>query len=262
MRLLRPAILAATVLCACAGAPTSAAARGWELPVDGEVLRPFSIGPDRYAPGQHRGVDLTAPPGTAVRAACAGRVSFAGRVPGGGRTVSVRCGRLAATYQHLGVVAVRRGQVVLARSRIGTVGSPQPRPHVHLGARVAATGTYLDPLGLLSRAPRSTPPPLPVLRRAPPPAPRRAPLRPRYLPPPAPLVRPRSVPHALPGAPPVPHALPAAAPVSRVARDVGAIPWALWLGLGLLALGLPLGGLVRVRTRRRRLRMPAARTAT
>ena len=81
------------------------------------MLRAFAVGPDRFAAGQHRGADLGAPAGARVRAACGGRVSFAGRVPGGGRTVSVRCGALVATYQHLGRVAVRRGQRLLPGAR-------------------------------------------------------------------------------------------------------------------------------------------------
>ena len=117
------------------------------------MLRAFAVGPDRFAAGQHRGADLGAPAGARVRAACGGRVSFAGRVPGGGRTVSVRCGALVATYQHLGGVAVRRGQRLLPGGPIGTVGRARPSPHVHLGARDAATGAYVDPLTLFGGAP-------------------------------------------------------------------------------------------------------------
>src|SRR5918997_748938 len=61
-----------------------AAARAWQRPVDGPLLRPFSVGPDRFAAGQHRGVDLAAAPATRVRAACGGRGGFAGRAPRGG----------------------------------------------------------------------------------------------------------------------------------------------------------------------------------
>jgi len=110
--------------------PTAAAtaADRWRRPVAGSALRTFSVAADRFARGQHRGVDLGAPLGAAVRAACGGRVSFAGSVPGGGRTVSVRCGRLSATYQQLGSIAVRRGALVLPRTPLGTVGrSADPR---------------------------------------------------------------------------------------------------------------------------------------
>jgi len=209
----------------------AAGARGWQMPVDGEMLRRYAVGPDRYAAGQHRGVDLAAPLGTTVRAACAGRVSFTGRVPRGGRTVSVRCGRLVSTYQHLGDVAVRRGQVVAAGMPIATVGRARPRPHVHLGARIAATRMYVDPLTLLSRAPRAGPPPLPLRPRPTPPGP--APGGPAPVPAPLrPLV---PAPAAVRAPPPRP-----------------ALPWPVWLGLALFGLGLPLGGVVHVRRRRRR----------
>ena len=133
------------MLAGFAASATCALARGWIRPVDGPVTRAFSVSADRFAAGQHRGVDLAAAPGAPVRAACDGRVSFAGRVPRGGRTVSVRCGSLVATHQHLGSMAVARGQVVTAGAPIGRSGRARQRPHVHLGARVAATGEYRAP---------------------------------------------------------------------------------------------------------------------
>lgn len=236
----------------CLVATREAQARGWERPVDGAVLRPFTVGPDRFATGQHRGVDLAAPPGARVRAACTGRVSFAGRVPGGGLTVSVRCGRLTATYQQLGAAALRAGQVVVAGAAIGTSGSARPRPHVHLGARDRLTGAYVDPLSLLAGAPRALPPPLPAARRplplGPAPGARRAPVR-------AVRARPAVRPLALPG----PGEMPARVPPSARGQR---LPWPVWLGLALFGLGLPLGGLVRVRERRRRATAPLARAAS
>jgi murein DD-endopeptidase MepM/ murein hydrolase activator NlpD len=231
----------------CLAVPARAAGDGWQRPVDGPVLRVFSVGPDRFAAGQHRGVDLSAPPGAVVRAACGGRVSFAGRVPRGGRTVSVRCGRLVATYQHLGSVAVGRGQVVVAGSRIGWAGSARPLPHVHLGARDRASGMYVDPLALFADGPPGGPPPLPVGRRP-------LPLGP------APVARPARVPRPivqpLP-ARPLPAAMPA--PDPRGAR----LPWPVWVGLGLVCLGVPLGGVVRGRARRRaRAAAPVAQVAS
>lgn len=237
-------VIAASVLLAGgAASATSAVARGWVRPVDGPVLRAFDVGPDRFAAGQHRGVDLGAAPGARVLAACGGRVSFAGRVPGGGRTVSVRCGALVATYQHLGRVAVRRGEVVMAGGAIGRSGRALPRPHVHLGARVAATGEYRDPLALFGGVVPGPLAPVPVARRAPPGAPAPPRLRPLG---PAPATRPAPVALELPASRRV---------ASAPAGAVQGLPRAAWLGLGLVALGLPLGGgLVVARRRGRRAR--------
>jgi len=223
-----------------AAGPASAASAAWERPIDGPVLRPFAVGPDRFAAGQHRGIDLGALPGFHVLAACGGRVTFAGRVPHGGRTVSVRCGALVATYQHLGAVTVRRGEIVLPGARIGRAGRARPRPHVHLGARDAATGAYVDPLGLFAGGPRAVPPPVPVQRRPPPLGPAPAARRP--------LARP----YALRGARPAP--IPPRDGTHR-------LPWPVWLGLALAGLGLPLGGAVTVR-RRRQAPAPIPQTAS
>jgi murein DD-endopeptidase MepM/ murein hydrolase activator NlpD len=127
---------------------TPVAQAAWRWPLRGPVARPFTVSPDRFAAGQHRGVDLAAPPGTPVHAACSGRVRFAGRVARLGGVVSVSCGRLIATYVELGAVATARGRPMLAGQRVGAVG---PAAHLHLGAREARGGRYVDPLTLLRR---------------------------------------------------------------------------------------------------------------
>jgi murein DD-endopeptidase MepM/ murein hydrolase activator NlpD len=214
----------------------------WQRPVPGPVLRPFALSPDRFARGQHRGVDLAAALGAPVRAACGGRVRFAGRLPGGGRTVSVVCGGLVATYQHLGVLAVRRGQLLAPGAIAGTVGrSVDPRarrPHLHLGARETASGRYLDPLTLLGSPPLAAPPVV------------GAPRRPRPLgPAPRPAVR-RTVPRPAPPTAPAPI-------VEAPGAPERALPVVVWIGLAAFGFGLPLGGLVTVRRRRR---SPVARS--
>jgi hypothetical protein len=184
---------------------SAADAATWLRPVDGPLLRPFALGRDTYARGWHRGVDLAAARGSPVRSACSGRVSFAGSVPRGGRTVSVRCGAIVASYQQLGALAVREGRDVVRGARLGAVGASsdprQPRPHLHLGARSLATGRYLDPLGLLRAGPPAMPL-VPPVTRAPP---RAAPLGPAPRPPrihPVPAARaPRTVPRVAPGSP-------------------------------------------------------------
>jgi murein DD-endopeptidase MepM/ murein hydrolase activator NlpD len=239
------ALLVFFVVIAVLLAPPAASASTWRRPVEGTVLRPFVVVPDRFAPGSHRGVDLDAPVGTPVRAACGGRASFVGRVPGGGLTLSVRCGSLVSTYQHLGGAVVRHGGVVLRGAVVGVVGrsgAPRSRtPHLHLGAREAVSGRYVDPMSLIGDAPPAIPPLAPRAPSARPlplgPAPAQRAMRPRA----ARYSRPLAVPAA-----PVP------------ARGV---PLTVWAGLACVAVGLPFGGFVTVRRRRRRALAHAAQTA-
>ena len=50
----------------------SGSAMAWSWPADGDVLRPFALGGDAYAAGQHRGVDVAGAEGSAVRAPASG----------------------------------------------------------------------------------------------------------------------------------------------------------------------------------------------
>ena len=147
-----------------AGAPPALA---WTWPADGPVLRPFVLGDDPYAAEQHRGVDVAAPTGGLVLAPASGTVSFAGTVPGGGRTVTIQTADgYAVTLVHLGAVAVARGQAVVEGDGVGTAGrSGEPEhaeSYVHLGVRVTADPNgYVDPLWLLPSR-QAPPPPSPV----------------------------------------------------------------------------------------------------
>src|SRR4051794_12190764 len=120
------------VLCALSLAGDAAPARAeWTRPVPGAVAVTgrFSYSRARpFAARARRGADLRAAPGAPVRAPCSGRVSFAGRVPGFGLGVSVRCGGLVATVLRLGAVGPRRGAVVLAGERLGAAGTAGRRP--------------------------------------------------------------------------------------------------------------------------------------
>jgi hypothetical protein len=130
-------------------------AHAWTWPVDGPVLRPFVFGSDPYAGGQHRGIDVGGAKGADVRAPAAGVVSFAGSVPTGGKTVTLRTSDgYAVTLVHLGSIVVSRGAGVDEGATVGTIGlSGEPEhaePYVHLGVRVADEEEgYVDPLSLL-----------------------------------------------------------------------------------------------------------------
>src|SRR5688500_7077882 len=184
------------------------AAAGWAWPADGPVLRPSSLS-DTYGAGQHRGVDVGAAAGSAVRAPAAGTVTFAGSVPGGARAVTIHTADgFAVTLLQLGGVAVARGEVVAEGAVVGEVGESEDAvtqaPHVHLGVRRAADPEgYVDPLGLLPVRETVPAPPPPPAEPAPIPEPPA---------PPAPAPSP-GVP-LVPAAEPAPVVEPAAGPVA------------------------------------------------
>jgi hypothetical protein len=130
-------------------------ALAWTWPADGPVLQQFNYGGNSYAGGQHRGVDIGAATGAPVSAPSGGIVTFAGSVPHGGLSVTIRTrDGYAVTLVHLGALLVSKGDVVGEGAAVGTVGpSGDPElaePYLHLGVRLASdTNGYLDPLALL-----------------------------------------------------------------------------------------------------------------
>jgi Peptidase family M23 len=143
-------------------------ALAWTWPVDGPVLRPFKLGDDPYAGGQHRGVDIGAPVGASVRAPAGGTISFAGTVPKSGRSVTIQTPEgYSVTLVQLGTIGVTRGAGVADGAVVGTIGpSGEPEtaaPHVHLGVRLTSDPNgYLDPLRFLPPRPAQAPEPAPA----------------------------------------------------------------------------------------------------
>lgn len=128
-----------------AGPPAAAAvARGVVLPVDGPLLRLFEAPATPYAAG-HRGVDLAALPGSPVRAALPGVVTFAGPVAGRGWVTIDHGGGLETTYGDLAPRLVSAGRRVAAGDVLGRLAAG--RAWVDWGAR--RDGDYIDPLTLL-----------------------------------------------------------------------------------------------------------------
>lgn len=128
-------------------------ARSWPVGAPPPVLRGWVPPASPYGPG-HRGVDLGAEPGAAVRAAAAGRVLFAGKVAGRGVvTVEVAASGsppLRTTYEPV-LPTVRKGEVVAAGAQIGVLDGAGPfhcaTPCLHWG--LLRADLYLDPLSLL-----------------------------------------------------------------------------------------------------------------
>jgi murein DD-endopeptidase MepM/ murein hydrolase activator NlpD len=201
----------------------AAGASGWRWPLRGPVVGAFHVTPRApFARGQRRGIDVSAPPGAVVRAACPGRVTFTGALPHRGLAVTVRCGSLIATYLGLGRLATRAGSRLGRGDGIGTLGASG---RLRLGARRASDRRgYVDPLLLLAGAP-----PLPHLGPAP-----RA-LRRRPFPPTRPAPRPIA---------------PATPPAPGSAATPRRLPWPAYPALALVACALPVGGLLHRRRRR------------
>ena len=130
-------------------------AHAWTWPASGPVLRHFSYDGDPYAAGQHRGVDVGGSSGEPVLAPAAGSITFAGTVPGGGRTITIRTpDGFAVTLLHLGTITEVRGASVAEGAHVGTLGSSGTsewaQPYVHLGIRQASDEAgYLDPESFL-----------------------------------------------------------------------------------------------------------------
>ncbi len=123
----------------------------WRWPVDGPVTSVFGS-PRAHGRRAHSGIDIAAPAGTAVRAARAGRVTFAGRKGSYGRLVVLDHGRgFASWYAHLSRIAVRPGQHVDAGAVIGRVGTSGNATGPHLHFEIRRRGRPLDPLVFLPR---------------------------------------------------------------------------------------------------------------
>ena len=152
-------LTAATVVLALMLSDLAEAA--WHPPVPGTVTRPFDLGSDPFEAGRHRGIDLSASPGTTVRAACAGPVAFAGTAGSSGRVVTVLCGPWRVTHMPLASIAVRSGAAVREGAPLGTLAASREHGGLHLGVRRDGTRfEYTDPLRFLAPGRPSTAPPL------------------------------------------------------------------------------------------------------
>ncbi|MGI5194543.1 M23 family metallopeptidase [Streptomyces sp. CA-288835] len=135
-----------------ADAPVPAVGRAWPVGVRPPVTRGWDPPTTEYGRG-HRGVDLAAPPGTAVRAIAPGRISFAGRVAGRG-VLSIELDStgdppLRTTYEPVRATA-KKGDEVAPGDIVGVVeptGSHCQASCLHWG--LLRADTYLDPLSLL-----------------------------------------------------------------------------------------------------------------
>jgi len=117
--------------------------RGWRWPVRGRLTTYFSY--------RHRGIDIAGDCGTPIRAAKAGKVTFAGwNNFGGGRDVKIHhSGGYASDYAHLSRDTVYRGQNVGKGQLIGYRGRTGNATGCHLHFAMTRNGYFVNPLRYL-----------------------------------------------------------------------------------------------------------------
>lgn len=126
-----------------ASTTTASAAPCWPPPVVARVADPYREPACRWCPG-NRGVEYETSPGTTVRAVAAGRVTFAGDVAGRSYVVIRLAGGWRVTYGDLGDSSLRAGDVVVARTIVGTT-----TDRFHFGVR--DRDGYRDPTPFIGR---------------------------------------------------------------------------------------------------------------
>jgi len=122
-------------------------------PVDAPIVEPFVEPPCPYCAGGHRGVEYDVAPGTPVRAAAPGVVTFAGVVAGTRYVVVLGDDGLSATYGMLASSSVAQGERIRVGEVIGRTGH-----RLYFGLR--RDETYVDPehyLGVVRHRPRLIP---------------------------------------------------------------------------------------------------------
>lgn len=95
----------------------------------------------------HRGVDLGAPTGTAVRAFAGGTVSFVGESASYGLYLRLaHANGVTTLYAHCSRIDVEEGQTVSAGEQVALVGDTGVATGPHLHFSVIKDGVWLDPL--------------------------------------------------------------------------------------------------------------------
>ena len=125
-----------------ASTPATAATTALTPPLDAAVSDGFEASDGPYGSG-HRGIDYYVERGTRIRAAAAGVVSFAGRVPGGLAITIDHGSGVETTYSLLSEIDLAEGDRVDAGRWIGTSGLAHGHAGLHFGVKIA--GSYVDP---------------------------------------------------------------------------------------------------------------------
>ncbi|MBI9030930.1 peptidoglycan DD-metalloendopeptidase family protein [bacterium] len=117
------------------------------LPVSGRLSSPFGMRGGRL----HKGVDITAPPGTEIKVAFSGTVTYTGFLRDYGNVIIVEHGKEVVTvYAHNEINLVKKSDKVNKGDVIARLGSTgkSSGPHLHFEIRVA--NKPIDPAKIIS----------------------------------------------------------------------------------------------------------------
>jgi len=117
------------------------------LPVHGKLSSPFGMRSGRL----HKGVDITAPPGTEIKVAYSGTVTYTGFLRDYGNVIIVEHGNEVVTvYAHNEINLVKKSDKVNKGDIIARLGSTgrSTGPHLHFEIRVA--NKPIDPSKIIS----------------------------------------------------------------------------------------------------------------
>lgn len=125
----------------------------WPLPGRTYISSYFGNRSDPFTgiTSYHSGIDIPAPTGTEIHAACGGEVAWAYYSSTAGNWVGIDHGNgLYTVYMHMSKILVTEGQEVQTGDVIGLVGSTgrSTGPHLHLSVRL--NGDYVEPLNYVS----------------------------------------------------------------------------------------------------------------
>lgn len=144
--------LAAT---ASGGADSPDAETSWTWPVESarHITEPFRAPSHAYGPG-HRGIDLSAPVGSVIRAPAHGVIAFRGVVVDRPLITIDHGAGVVTTYEPV-TSTLTPGSAVSAGDKIGTVatGGHTPAGEMHLGVRW--NDVYINPQLMFGEVPRA-----------------------------------------------------------------------------------------------------------
>lgn len=133
----------------------------WASPIEGALSSSYGFRNDPFSGDVrfHHGLDISAPTGTAIRAAQSGRVVFSGYLGGYGNTIILEHANGYRTlYGHAAKNLVNLGECVEAEQEIGWVGNTGRSKGTHLHFELQKGSQKINPLEflVLSRVPVSS----------------------------------------------------------------------------------------------------------